>query len=349
MSSRQVWITEPGRVEVKPVESSPPGPEEVRLRVSASGISPGTELLAYRGELPPVGADDTAIDTYTATGGYPIQTGYCLVGRIEAVGEYVEPTWISQRVFAFHPHASRVTLPVEQVLPIPDAISDDLATFIPNLETAMGLVMDARPVMGERIVVLGQGVVGLLVTQLLASLSLELLAVVDPVPRRRELGRSFGAHRSFDPYDPEDRASLDLQLADPESPGADVILELSGNPAALDDAISLAGFAGRVVAGSWYGSKTARIDLGGRFHRNRISLISSQVSTISPELGGRWTKQRRMKHVMRTLTGLELDHLISHRISLDQAGSAFELLDQHPEQALQVILTSDEYAQNGSH
>jgi 2-desacetyl-2-hydroxyethyl bacteriochlorophyllide A dehydrogenase len=342
VTEREVWIAEPGRIELRSAEQCEPDPGEVRVRIAVTGISPGTELLAFRGQLPEPGEDE-AIDPHSADGSYPMRTGYCAVGRLEALGACVDPGWKGRRVFLFHPHGTQAVVPHEKLIPIPDAVSDELATFIPNLETALGLVMDARPGIGERFVVLGQGIVGLLVTRLLSRFPLELLAVADPVPERRTQARESGAEFVIDPGDPDDRAHLERRLKEgTDRTGADAVLELSGNPAALNDAISLAGYGGRIIAGSWYGDKPAELDLGGRFHRNRISLASSQVSTIAPELTGRWTKRRRMDEVMRLLPESGLEPLITHRLELDRAMDAFELLDQHPDKALQVLLTCNE-------
>ncbi|MEW6114432.1 MAG: oxidoreductase, partial [Thermodesulfobacteriota bacterium] len=108
---------------------------------------------------------------------------------------------------------------------------------------------------------------------------------------------------------------------------------------ALDQAISITGFSGRVVVGSWYGAKRADIDLGGKFHRGRIKLISSQVSTVEPELSGRWTKKRRLNLAIGMLRKLNTLDLISHRFPISNADEAYALLAQNPEDALQVVLT----------
>jgi threonine dehydrogenase-like Zn-dependent dehydrogenase len=118
--------------------------------------------------------------------------------------------------------------------------------------------------------------------------------------------------------------------------------ELSGNPAALDQAIAVTGFNGRIVIGSWYGQKRADLNLGGGFHRSRIRLISSQVSSIAPEWGGRWSKGRRLRVAWQMLQHVRPVHLITHRFPLEQASDAYALLDQHPEEAIQVLLTYDE-------
>jgi threonine dehydrogenase-like Zn-dependent dehydrogenase len=139
------------------------------------------------------------------------------------------------------------------------------------------------------------------------------------------------------------RARLQACLPDEHgAPGADLTYELSGNPLALDQAIAVTGFNGRVVIGSWYGQKHADLNLGGRFHRSRIRLISSQVSTIAPEWSGRWTKSRRLHVAWEMLQHVRPAHLITHRFPLAQASQAYALLDQHPEEAIQVLFTYGE-------
>lgn len=210
---------------------------------------------------------------------------------------------------------------------------------LPNLETAVNFVMDGRPVIGEYVVILGQGVVGLLTTALLARMPLACLATVDRFPLRRRMSEQLGAQHALDPGAASPAAAI-VALIDDAS-GADLVFELTGNPAALNLAIDAAGFGSRIVVGSWYGQKRAELDLGGLFHRNRIQIISSQVSTIDPRWSGRWDKARRMQTVMKMLKSIPVDALITHRFSVDQAAEAYALLDWHLDQALQVLITYD--------
>ena len=160
------------------------------------------------------------------------------------------------------------------------------------METAVNLLLDGAPLIGEKVVILGQGIIGLLTTALLARFPLTTLSTLDTHPLRRSASIGMGASESVAPDDPD--AIARLGAVPGQGGGADLVYELSGNPAALNTALSLARFSGRVVIGSWYGAKTAELDLGGVFHRGRISIISSQVSRIAPELTGRWQNKRRM-------------------------------------------------------
>ena len=161
------------------------------------------------------------------------------------------------------------------------------------------------------------------------------LVTLDRYPLRRDTSLALGAHASLDPAEPQALTRLHALLQQ----GADLTYELSGNPAALDQAIAATGFSGRVVIGSWYGQKRVDVNLGGRFHRSRIRLISSQVSTLAPEWTGRWSKARRLQVAWRMLEQVRPARLITHRFPLVQAAQAYAMLDQHPEEAIQVALT----------
>jgi threonine dehydrogenase-like Zn-dependent dehydrogenase len=208
------------------------------------------------------------------------------------------------------------------------------------METSINFIMDGGPVIGEQVAVFGQGVVGLLTTALLARLPLSSLITLDRHSLRRKKSLALGAQASLDPQSPDAAAHL-TSLLQKDSPyaGADLTYELSGNPDALEKAIEITGFNGRVVIGSCYDQKQVGLDLRGRFHRSRIRLISSQVSTIAPEWTGRWTKPRRLQIAWQMLQHLKPAHLITHRFPLAKASQAYALLDQHPEEAIQVVLT----------
>lgn len=308
-----------------------PAADQVLVQTVFSAISAGTELLFYRGQVPATMSIDA---TLTALGGavhYPLKYGYALVGVVIAVGVAVDATWLGRRVFAFHPHASHMLATPAELIPLPDDVTNEQALFLPNMETAVNFVQDGAPLIGERVVVLGQGVVGLLTTALLAQFPLAALVTVDHFVLRRQRSRALGASATYGEMPSDEHLLL-----------ADLVYELSGNPAALNNAIALTGYDGRVVVGSWYGQKRAEIDLGGHFHRNRIRLISSQVSTIAPQYGGRWSKARRFEVVWQMLRRLDPALLVTHRFALKDAPDAYTLLDQQPEAALQVFLTYDE-------
>jgi 2-desacetyl-2-hydroxyethyl bacteriochlorophyllide A dehydrogenase len=337
---RAVWFTGPRRVEVREEMLAEPAAGHVRVRTLVSAISGGTELLVYRGQAPADMAADTSIAALGGTLGFPLQYGYSAVGRVEALGADVPSEWLGRPVFAFQPHQSAFLARMADLLVLPADLEPDDAAFLPNLETAVNLVQDGQPLIGEQVVVFGQGIVGLLTSALLARMPLAALVTLDHHPRRRQLSLDLGAHASLDPADADTAAQLAALLrGDRDYSGADLAYEISGVPEALDRAVAAVGFNGRVVVASWYGSKRADLDLGGRFHRDRIRIVSSQVSTIAPELSGRWTETRRLQLALDQARILRPSRLVSQRFPIERAAEAYELLDTHPQEALQVILT----------
>ena len=334
MIRKTLYFSAPGVLDVVEEDCPAPAAGQARLHTLLSAISPGTELLLYRGQFPSELPVDAAISALSGRFQYPLKYGYCLVGRVVELGLGVDPAWQDRLVFAFHPHESDFTAPVNELIAIPDGIPPEAASFLANVETALNFVMDGVPLIGERVVIFGQGVVGLLTTGLLRRFPLESLITLDGFELRRQASLGLGAHASLDPRDTDWRERLLLHL-----PGeADLVYELSGNPEALDQAIQVTGFAGRIMIGSWYGQKKVSVNLGGSFHRSRIRLVSSQVSSLDPAITGRWDKARRFKLAWQMIRELDPAQFITHRFRMDQAAEAYRLLDQHPDQAIQVLL-----------
>lgn len=329
MTRRSVVFAGPREVCVEEAPLPQPGPGQVLVETALSAISAGTEMLVYRDQFPPGMSVDLTIDSLGDAFAYPLHYGYAAVGRVAGQGAGVAGDWSGRLVFAFQPHTSHFLAAPADLIPVPEGISPEAAAFLPNVETAVNLLQDGAPLLGERVVVFGQGIVGLLTTSLLARFPLDRLVTVDSYATRREASLEAGAHAAFAP---------DALDGLPEG-GADLVYELSGSPAALNQAIAVTGYGGRIVVGSWYGQKQASLDLGGRFHRNRIQIISSQVSTIAPHLRGRWDKPRRLTAAWRMVAQIAPDRWITHRFPVAQAPDAYPLLDQQPSETIQVILT----------
>ena len=331
---RSVYFTSPHQVTVQEEALPDPTPGQVVVRTLCSAISPGTEGLIYRGQFPQELSLDENIPALAGAFAYPLKYGYSAVGRVIQTSQGVDPFWQDRLVFAFHPHESYFTAAPDELQVVPDDVSPEDAVFLPNMETAVNLVMDGRPLIGEQVVVFGQGVVGLLTTALLSWFPLQKRITLDRFALRRQASLGLGAHASIDPNEPDALAQALSLLPD----GADLAYELSGAPAALDSAIAVSGFAGRVIIGSWYGQKRASLDLGGSFHRSRIRLISSQVSTLAPELSGRWSKSRRFAVAWEALRKLQPSRFITHRFPIQDAAQAYQLVDQRPETTIQVLI-----------
>lgn len=339
MSHSALVFAAPYRVEVERSALWAPGPGEALVKTLVSAISSGTEMLLYRGEMPSELQLDESIPALGGAIQYPVKYGYAAVGRVDELGPGVEGVGVGDMVFCFRPHESGFICPATDLIKAPEHMEPEDAVFLPTMETAVNLVMDGQPSIGEQVMVLGQGVVGLLVTALLSMTPLSSLVTVDRYKERREESLALGATASLAPDDP---GLMEAMQGSRHYRGADLSFELSGNPAALDTAVKTAGYGGRIVVGSWYGTKTASLNLGGRFHRDRIRMISSQVSTIAPEWSARWSKARRFGVAWSMIRKLRPSRLVSHAFSLEEAADAYDLLDRDPGGALQVLLTYED-------
>jgi len=323
VAARSVWFTGPRQVELRTEQLGILGPAEVRIRAVASAISHGTEMLVFRGEVP--AGMELDLPTLSGSFSFPIKYGYASVGRIDEIGSGVDGFEIGDAVFVLHPHQTEYVVPASMPIRLPQGLDPTLGVFLANLETAVNIALDAAPRLGERVIVFGQGVVGLLITQLLKRTGASEVVVVDPVRRRRELALRLGADAAVAPGD----AVREFDIA----------IEASGSPSALDAALASVAFGATVVVCSWYGTKPVQVLLGGPFHRRRLRIISSQVGTIDSALQPRWTHRRRLELALDLLPRLQLEPLISHRLPFADAAEAYELIDQHPEQTTQVLLT----------
>ena len=331
---KTLFFTAPRQVELREESLPALGADDVLVETVCSAISAGTEMLIYQGSFPRDLETDSVITGLRGGFKYPLAYGYACVGKVVEVGKMVNGEWKDKMVFSFQPHTSHFTSRPESLFSIPKTLSPEPACFLPNMETAVNLVQDAAPIFGERVLVLGQGVIGLLTVSLLREFPLEILVAADCHKLRRD-SSPVTNKLSLDPNSSnfyEDAMAI-------FSGGADLVFELSGNPAALNDALALTTFSGRIVIGSWYGEKPAEVKLGGTFHRSRIKLISSQVSTIAPELSGRWDKARRFNAAWKALERIKPEKWITHRFKLENAEEAYRLLDENPQETIQILFT----------
>ncbi|NTU81820.1 MAG: zinc-binding alcohol dehydrogenase, partial [Chloroflexales bacterium] len=279
--ARAAWFASPRQVELRDEPVPPPGPGQVRVAALASALSHGTELLVYRGQVDPALPLD--LPTLAGSFAFPIKYGYASVGRLLDVGAGVSHLAPGDLVFALHPHQTRYLAPAGLVTRLPPALDPALGVFFANAETALNIAHDAAPRLGETVAVFGQGVVGLLTTQTLRLAGARVVAV-EPDPGRRDLALAVGADAAMAPgpaLAAELRARNGGRLAD-------LAVELSGSPAALQGALDAVMDEGTVVVASWYGRKPVSLDLGARFHRGRVRLRSSQVGRLAPETWPRW-------------------------------------------------------------
>jgi 2-desacetyl-2-hydroxyethyl bacteriochlorophyllide A dehydrogenase len=314
----------PRHVEIAPVDLVDLGPGRLLVRTQYSGISTGTELLAYRGLLDPDLRIDERIGSLGGTFSFPFPYGYSCVGEVEHSAGSVAPGTL---VFAFHPHQDRFIVREDDVVVLPPGTDPRLATLFPYVETGLQLTLDAGNVAEETVVVLGLGVVGVITAMLLQRAGATVIAA-DPSRDRRELAASLGIP-AVEPEEVPSRLS---------SQGVPLLLELSGSPAALAGALDLLAHEGTALVGSWYGHQHVELPLGGAFHRRRLTIRSSQVSTIPAALSGRWDVGRRRRVAVALLGELPLEALATTEFAFEEAAAAYRALDSREPGVFHVAL-----------
>jgi 2-desacetyl-2-hydroxyethyl bacteriochlorophyllide A dehydrogenase len=319
--ARELWFVGPRVVEVRDGSVPAIRPGQVLVRAIASGVSQGTELLLYRGEGPT--PFDPALDRPGAPT-YPRRYGYAWVGEVIDRAHDIDDLMLGARVFALASHGDLHAINAAEARPLDEAIPPARGVLAANLETAVTCMWDSGASIGDEVVVIGGGVVGLLVAWLAAAAG-GRVRLVEPSLRRRTVARTLGVIATVTPD--EDRPRGD----------ADVVFEATGDPSTLDRAIAHAAREATVVVASFYGARTAPVSLGTDFHRRRIMLRSSQVSSIPPARTARWTIARRFDLVRALLARACLDTLIDPAIPFDDASNAYARLEATPGDALQTV------------
>jgi len=286
------WLVEPGRAEIRREPLREPGPGELRVRTLHSAVSRGTEGLVFRGEVPSAEAERMRAPFQQGDFPAPVKYGYASVGIVEAG----PAPWCGRTVFCLHPHQTRYVVPVQAVHEVPAAVPAARAVLAANLETAINALWDAAPRVGDRIAVVGGGVVGLLVAWLAARVPGTEVEVVDVRRERRAPAEALGT-RFAEPAD--------------ATPGVDLVLHASGHPEGLATALRLAGFEATVLELSWYGSRPVAVPLGAAFHSQRLTIRSTQVGHVATAQRARWSHRRRMALALSLLAEPVLDTLLT--------------------------------------
>jgi threonine dehydrogenase-like Zn-dependent dehydrogenase/FMN phosphatase YigB (HAD superfamily) len=327
-SFEEILFTGPRQVSVVEKPSRPLASDELRIRSEYSLISTGTELKVFTGQFDDAPLDVSIESMKDERLQYPLAYGYSLVGIVVECGSGLDCSeWVGQRVFCFSAHASQAIAKASSVHRVPTDCSSLDAIFMPSVETALSLVQEARPVLGENIGVFGQGLIGLLVTALLrhfrieGSYSFGVVTTYDALLDRLMLSSKMGASEALLP-----RTSAGQAF--------DVAIEVSGNGIALQAAIDATRPGGRVVIGSWYGCQDVPLRLGMDFHRSHKVLLASQVSRIPVSLSGTWDKARRFQLAWELTKTLEPSRLLSRSLMLREAPSAYASLEAGREIAL---------------
>jgi 2-desacetyl-2-hydroxyethyl bacteriochlorophyllide A dehydrogenase len=317
VEAQAVMFVAPRRIEVRPVEMREPVEGEVLVATSHSGISAGTEMLAYRGEVDPDLPLDETIGSLGGTFAYPFPYGYSCAGYVERSGGGLDE---GTKVFAYHPHQDRFCVPADDVVPV-NAVPPRQATLFPLVETALQIALDAGPVLGQTVVVVGLGSVGLLVGAILTRGGARVLGG-EPRDWRRAAAPAFGVEAMA----PDE---LPARVAEATGGvGVALAIEASGNPSALASSLTLLAHEGTALVASWYGTKAVTLPLGAEFHRRRLSIRSTQVSTIPAGLQDRWNVARRRKAALDLFPELPLDVLATHEFPVIDAEAAFAAVDR---------------------
>lgn len=329
--ARALEFAAPREVRLVEVEVAEPRADEILVRTLYSGISSGTELLAYRGQIDPTVALDETITTLGGTFSYPFRYGYSCVGTVERSHADIAPGAL---VFVLHPHQERFVCRAADAVVI-SGTDPRIATMFPLVETALQVALEAGDLAHESVVVMGMGSVGLLTALLLQRSGAGVIAV-DPSEERRKIA----ADLDIDCVGLDDvQARVDTST---EGRGVPLVVEVSGNPEALSSAVDLLAHEGTALVASWYGTKQVALPLGGAFHRRRLTIRSSQVSTIPARLTPRWTIERRRRHALRLLGELPLKRLATHEFPFDRAADAFTTLDRGAEPVMHAALRYEE-------
>ncbi len=310
--ARAFWLAAPGRGEIRDEKLVAPSLDQVLVKTLYSGISRGTESLVFRGEVPP--SQYQAMRAPFQEGDFPapVKYGYCNVGVVEEGPDALR----GQTVFCLYPHQDRYIAPATAVTPVPPSVPPGRAVLAANLETALNVLWDAAPRLGDRITVIGAGAVGCLIARLAGRIPGCVVQLVDVDPRKTALAVQMG-----------------VRFATPEQAegGQDRVIHASGAPAGLTTALVLAGFEAVVVEASWFGARPVTLPLGEAFHANRLRIHSSQVGAVATAQRGRWDHRRRMATVMQLLDDPVLDALIGGDRPFAELPRVMATLSQNPE------------------
>ena len=318
-TARAVTFVAPRRVEIRPVEIEL-GPGSLLVRTAWSGISGGTESLAFRGEIDPDLPLDESIGAMAGTFSYPFRYGYSCVGEVERGAEGIEP---GAHVFAFHPHQDVIAVDPADAIELGDT-DPRLATIFPLVETALQIALDAGTVAHQDVVVFGQGAIGVLTSLVLQLHGASVLAV-EPSGFRRTAADDLGVEA----VPPE--AAADAVLGRTGGRGVPLIVEVTGRPSVPASALPLLAHEGTLLVASWFGTKDVALPLGADFHRRRLTIRSTQVSSIPASLSPRWNPERRRAAARGLLDRLPLKRLATHEFGFEDAQAAFEAVDDAPE------------------
>src|SRR5262245_24465819 len=290
--ARSFWIVGPGQGEIRSEPLREPNEQEVLVRTLYSGISRGTEALILNGAVPVSEFGRMRAPFQDGDFPAPVKYGYLNVGVVEKGPASLQ----GAAVFCLYPHQTRYVVPADAVYRIPDIVPPKRAVLAANLETAVNGLWDAEPRLGDRIAIVGAGVLGCLAAWLCNRIPGCEVELIDINPDRARVAAVLSV-----PFGIPERATA----------GADLVIHASGTAEGLATALELAGFEATVLELSWYGNRKPAVPLGEAFHSKRLTLRSSQVGTVAMAQRSRWDTRRRMELALKLLSDTKLDALIT--------------------------------------
>jgi threonine dehydrogenase-like Zn-dependent dehydrogenase len=319
------WLRAPGVGEIRPVELPEPGPDEVLVRTLHSGVSRGTEALVFRGGVPE--SQHAAMRAPFQEGDFPgpVKYGYLSVGVVEA-----GPAALRGRtVFCLHPHQTAYVVPAASVAVVPEGVPAVRAVLAGTVETAVNALWDAAPLVGDRVAVVGAGMVGCCVARLLGRIPGVRVTLVDLDPTRADVAAALG---------------VGFALPSDAPGGLDLVVHTSATSAGLQLALDLLGPEGTVTELSWYGDTDVRLSLGGAFHSGRLAIRASQVGSLSPARSGRRTTADRLSLALDLLRDSAFDALLTGASPFEELPDVMARLADGSLPALCHTLTYEEEA-----
>lgn len=320
MGERAFWVSAPGEGEIRPTTLPAPGPDDVVVRTLYSGVSRGTETLVFRGGVP--ASQHTAMRAPFQEGDFPapVKYGYLAVGVVE----HGPAALRGRAVFCLHPHQTRFVVPAAAVTPLPPDVPPARAVLAGTVETAVNALWDAAPLVGDRIAVVGGGMVGASVAALLAGFPGVRVQLVDVDPDRAATAAALGVGFAT----PQDAAG-----------DCDLVVHASATDAGLARSLELLGDEGEVVELSWFGDRAVRVPLGEAFHSRRLTVRASQVGRVAPARRGRRDYSDRMALALRLLADPRFDALVTAECPFDGLPALLPRLESGELRALCVRVT----------
>ena len=313
------WIVAPGKGELRRESLPEPGPGEILVEALASGISRGTETLVFQGRVPESQRQIMRAPHQVGEFTFPLKYGYSSVGVVAAGPD----DWLGRRVFCLHPHQDRYVVPRDSVVTVPATIPEERVVLAANMETVVNALWDAAPRIGDRVAVVGAGVIGALAAAVASRMPGAAVQLVDINPDKAAIAAALG---------------VSFAMPNVATPGADLVIHASATAEGLAAALDLAGFEATIIELSWYGDRRVAVALGEGFHSRRLRLVSSQVGAVATPQRTRWDRRRRLSLAVDLLADARFDVLLAPPVPFARLPEVMSELAAGPSEVMcQVI------------